>query len=198
MKNLIEKVRDYFDSIWWYNHPIYLTYETIRYNIPQFIRNMWYFRKPLYGFRWWDPHFTYEMLRYSLMNMADNLETKGIEVDYSRMKKVTMIRRCVEILTHFKNDDFVDLAEAELGELPKSNFEFKKIEDSDYYELLDLSPDEDQEKTTKIFERAREIEEEYWAELWSILKGDQDYKTFDPNIDFYDQFNGTGMRGWWD
>jgi hypothetical protein len=132
------------------------------------------------------------------MNMADNLETKGIEVDHSRMKKVTMIRRCVEILTHFKNDDFVDLAETELGELPKSNFEFKKIEDSDYYELLDLSPDEDQEKTTKIFERAREIEEEYWSELWGILKGNQDYKTFDTNIDFYDQFNGTGMRGWWD
>ena len=198
MKKYLEKIRDYFDSIWWYNHPIYLTYTTITHDIPQFFRNLWYFRKPLYRFRWWDPHFTYEMLKYSLMDMANNLETKGIEVDYSRLKKVAKINRAVEILNHFHKDDFIDLAEAELGELPKSNFEFKKIEDSDYYELLNLSSDEDQEKTSKIFERSREIEEEYWAELWSILKGDQDYKTFDPDIDFYEQFNGTGMRGWWD
>ena len=198
MKKYIEKIQDYFDSIWWHNHPIYLTYTTITHDIPQFFRNLWYFRKPLYKFRWWDPHFTYEMLRYSLMNMADNLETKGIEVDYSRMKKVVMIRRCAEILTHFKNDDFIDLAEAELGELPESNFEFKKIEGTDHYELLNLSSDEDQEKTTRIFERSTEIEEQYWNELWEIIKGNQDYKTFDTNIDFYDQFNGTGMRGWWD
>ena len=37
---------------WWYK-----TYETIRYNIPNFFRNIWYFRKALYKHRGWDSHY---------------------------------------------------------------------------------------------------------------------------------------------
>lgn len=194
----MNKIKNYFNSIRWYNHPIYLTYRTITKDIPQFIKNLWHFRKPLYKFRWWDPHFTYEMLRYSLMNMADNIEAKGIEINSSRMKKVAMMRRCVEILTHFKNDDFIDIAEKELDAEIVCKIEFKPVEGSDLFQMVDLASEEDQKMTHKIFERSREIKEQYWAELWDIIKGNQDYKKFDPNINFYKQFNGTGMRGWWD
>ena len=48
-----------------------------------------------------------------------------------------------------------------------------------------------------MFDRAREIEEEQWAELYEILKG-QDYTKFDKEVDWYKQFDGTGLRGWWD
>jgi hypothetical protein len=36
-----------------------------------------------------------------------------------------------------------------------------------------------------------------WEELWIIIQG-QDYTKFDKDIDWYEQFDGTGLRGWWD
>jgi hypothetical protein len=198
MKQTIQKVKDYFDSLYWYHNPIYLFYRTLRYNIPAFIRNLWYFRKPLYRFRWWDHHFTQEMLKYCLIDVANNLEVKGNEIKEVRMKKVEKIRRAVQLLNHFRDDDFIELAETELGAELVTNYEFVKIKDSDNYEMVDLAPEEDQEMNKKIFKKSRQLEEEYWSELWDILKGNQNYEDFDKDVDFYKQFNGTGMRGWWD
>ena len=42
-----------------------------------------------------------------------------------------------------------------------------------------------------------EIQGEMWRELWQIIQG-QDYKSFDKEIDFNKQFNGSGILGWWD
>jgi hypothetical protein len=138
------------------------------------------------------------MLKYCLIDMANNLEVKGIEIEEARMKKVEKIRRAVQLLNHFRDDDFIELAETELGAELVTNYEFVKIKDSDNYEMVDLAPEEDQEMNKKIFERSRQLEEEYWSELWDILKGNQNYEDFDKDVDFYKQFNGTGMRGWWD
>ena len=51
--------------------------------------------------------------------------------------------------------------------------------------------------TEKVFKRSREIEKETWDEIWEILKG-QDCSEFDKDIDWEKQFDGTGIRGWWD
>lgn len=130
--------------------------------------------------------------------MANNLEVKGNEIEEVKMKKVEKIRRAVQLLNHFRDDDFIELAETELGAELVTNYEFVKIKDSDNYEMVDLAPEEDQEMNKKIFERSRQLEEQYWSELWDILKGNQNYEDFDKDVDFYKQFNGTGMRGWWD
>jgi hypothetical protein len=138
------------------------------------------------------------MLKYCLIDMANNLEVKGNEIEEVRMKKVEKIRRAVQLLNNFRDDDFIELAETELGAELVTNYEFVKIKDSDNYEMVDLAPEEDQEMNKKIFERSRQLEEQYWSELWDILKGNQNYEDFDKDVDFYKQFNGTGMRGWWD
>ena len=49
----------------------------------------------------------------------------------------------------------------------------------------------------KVFNRAREIEKQEWDELFVILKG-QDYTKFDKKIDWDKQFDGSGIKGWWD
>ena len=54
----------------------------------RFIKNVWAFRKSLWNFRWWDYTFTLDMMKVCLKEMSDNLETKGIEVDEPRLKKV--------------------------------------------------------------------------------------------------------------
>ena len=68
-------------------------YDLFRYDIPRFVKNFWRFRKNLWNFRWYDYSYTLSMLRTSLQIMADNVETKGYEVDVSRLKKVAKEQR---------------------------------------------------------------------------------------------------------
>jgi hypothetical protein len=67
------------------------------------------------------------------------------------------------------------------------------------YQLVDKDTPEEKEHNRKIFERSREIGEAEWAELWEILKG-QDYEKFenDEEKSWNSQFDGSGLRGWWD
>ena len=57
--------------------------------------------------------------------------------------------------------------------------------------------EQEQEHNSKVFKRSTELEENEWGELFQILKG-QDYTKFSKEIDWYKQFDGTGLRGWWD
>jgi hypothetical protein len=63
--------------------------------------------------------------------------------------------------------------------------------------LVDNETKEESDHNSKVFKRAREIGEQEWNELFEILKG-QDYETFDKDVDWWRQFDGTGIRGWWD
>ncbi len=71
-------------------------------NFITFLKNIWVFRKSLWKFRWWDYHFTLDMMKTSLKIMSDTLETKGIEVDGSRLKKVAKMRRAIEIMNNLE------------------------------------------------------------------------------------------------
>jgi hypothetical protein len=46
------------------------------------------------------------------------------------------------------------------------------------HKLIDDESDEDREHNRKVYQRAREIEEKEWKELWKIVDKD--------------------LRGWWD
>ena len=94
--------------------------------------------------------------------------------------------------------DFIDQAEAELGELIIYPIEFEPSEDHpDCFVMKETENTEEKAHNKKVFDRAREIEEEQWNELFDILRG-QDYSKFDKEVDWYKQFDGTGLRGWWD
>jgi len=168
-------------------------------NLIQFIKNIWAFRKALWSFRWWDYHFTMDMMKTSLIIMSDNLEKKGLEVDNPRLKKVAKMRRAIEIINNTKGVTHIEMAEKELGDLFTNPIEFKDSESHPgSYELVDNDTPEERAHNKKIFDRAREIEEQEWNELWDIFKG-QDIKKYKPKKqDWDDWFDGTGMRGWWD
>lgn len=63
--------------------------------------------------------------------------------------------------------------------------------------MVDYNNEEQKQFNRKFFKRVTELEEEEWVELWTIIKG-QDYSTFDKEKEFDDQFDGSGIRGWWD
>jgi len=180
-------------NTWWYK-----TYELFRYDLPRFFKNVWTFRKALWNHYWFDHHGTLMFLEIGLTNISDTVEKYGHEVDESRLKKVAAMRRVVELIKNYNEDNYIDMAEKELGNLILHDWEFEPVPDKPgYSQLVDNETDEEKKHNRKVFERATEIQEQEWSELFVILKG-QDYTKFDKDIDWDEQFDGSGLRGWWD
>jgi hypothetical protein len=176
-------------------------------DLPNFFKNIYRFRKALWNHHWWDYHGTLLFMQIGVDDISKNLEKKGIEVEISRLKKVAKMRRASEIIQNITEDRYFDIVEIEMGRAyDSSGIDFVtapaissgKIEDKpELYELVDNNSVEQKEFNKKFLERVRELEELEWNELWTILKG-QDYKKFSKEKDWDDQFDGSGMRGWWD
>jgi len=179
-------------------------WDTIRYDIPRFFRNLWMFKKDVYDYCWHSgQHAVLPFMKTALMDMAAKIDERGSEVESSKYKKVMMMWRAAKLMEHCIEENFVELAENELGEIAHRDFEFEDAPDHPgCYQLVDNDTPEEREHSTKVFARAREIEESMWSELWDILKGQDsaEIKSL-PETDekAYDKwFNGTGLRGWWD
>ena len=194
------------EKLVWYDSKLYKVWNFFRRGIPTFISNVWKFRKELYNHQWWDYRYTLEMLHRSLSIMVVKLEKDGIEVDSSRMKKVTKIKRAIELLDNRLNDNYMDQAEKELGELKLKPFEFEPTEDG-AYRLKDTETKEESEHNRRVFKLASTIDDREWRELWNIFKGQSmlDFKKHMKTIPKEEQskawdnwFNGSDMRGWWD
>lgn len=198
---------------WWYK-----TYETIRYKIPVFFKNIYRFRQVLWEHRWWDYRYTITTLRTSLEIMEKGMHN-GMEIWESRGKKVAKMQRAIQILKNIENDDYISMAESELGELILHDWEFEETgettdnplgkEGEKLYQLVDKDTDEEREHNRKIFDRSHDLEEQEWNELWQILKGQDhaEYKEFEKTLteeqkketdQYYKWFDGSGLRGWWD
>lgn len=195
-------------------HKLEIIWEFIRYDIPNFVRNVWMFRKFLLNYKWWDYHYVLEGLSTSLAPMADGLEKRGNEIESSRMKKVKQIRRALEILDNIKEDKYIEMAEKELGNIIYKEWMFIPIEGTDSFSLNIDETDEEQTHNSRIYCRSNEIQEQEWEELFYILKGNvynddtrstqvlssecdknSDEKT---TLEWDDWFDGSGLRGWWD
>jgi hypothetical protein len=182
-------------NTWWYK-----TYNLFRRGIPNFVKNVWRFRKPLWNHNWWDNHASLEFLQVSLTHMADNIEKYGIEIDGPRLKKVEKMRRASQLIQNYINDLYSEMAESELGELILHDWEFEDVPDKPgFSRLVDKETPEEKEHNTKVFKRAHEIESQEWNELFEILKG-QDVNKLDKDYDWdWDkQFDGSGLKYWWD
>ena len=187
---------------WWYK-----TYETVRFKIPMFLKNIWFFRKNLWEFRGWDYSFNLSLLAKSLEKTSDVLRN-GHEVEITRLKKVEKIQRVIKIINDMRESTYINRAETELGELILHDWDFQEVE-SGGYQMLDKETPEEKEHNRKVFERAREIEKDEFEELWLILKG-QNYDEFHETFkqlseeekmkhDHWENwFDGSGIKNWWD
>jgi hypothetical protein len=161
----------------WHESRVYKVYALFRYDIIHFLKNIWRFRKELWSHAWWDYRFTLNMLERSLTIMEKGMSEKGMEVSETREPKVMKMRRTLELLKNSREDNFIDRAEQELGELKLSEWQFELLENGNH-KLIDDESEQDKEHNHKVYQRAREIEEKEWKELWKIVNGD--------------------LRGWWD
>lgn len=182
---------------------LYRFYSFFRYDLKRFFKNLWYFRKHLWEFRSWDYGYNLQLFAASLERTADFVEVHGMEIDESRLKKVAKMRRAAEIMYNVAERDYLELAEKESGtDLIRKGWTFKALDSLDdegnpYYELISDKSEHDKEHNRKIYRLSEEIEKREWAELISILKGQDDYN---PEIhgDFQKYFDGSGVKTWWD
>jgi hypothetical protein len=177
------------------------TLDFFRYDLPNGIKNIFFFWKVIWRYRSWDSSFQMRILARSLEPLANTLEFHGNEVEIPRMKKVAKIRRAIEILNRQAESDYVELAEKELGYTV--NYEYG------LFGKDEPEPEEITKANRKIYDLAREIEEKEWKELWTIFQGqehthftmllDRSRKDGKESDNLWDQwFDGSGMRRWWD
>jgi hypothetical protein len=179
------------EKLVWYDSNLWKVWAAIRYDIPLFFKNVWRFRKELYNHQWWDYRFHLEMMYRSLSIMEKGMSEKGIEVTETRDVKVQKMRRALELLKHKLDDDYIQRAEVELGELSHNPIEFEPIEGKDgLYRLVDNDTPAEKKHARNVYKRARVIEEMEWKELWDIFKG----KKFTT----WEKYDGSDLRGWWD
>lgn len=159
--------------------------------LPNFIKNVWIFRKSLTNFCWYNFDGTLMFIKDSLDHSIPLYETRGYEIESSLNLKIYKMKRLQWLLQVKEDHSYMELAEKEIGNLYKEPFIFRKIEgDDDYYELVsNLTPEQD-EHNTKIYQRGHEIEEQHWNEIMKILKGN-------TIIDYKRDFDGNGIRNWW-
>jgi hypothetical protein len=130
-----------------------------------------------------------------------------MEIRETRDKKIEKMQRAIQILDNILDDKYTEMAELELGEIIYRPWEFEETGDTTdnplgeksekLYRLVDNDTPEEKEHNSKVFARSREIEEAEWNELWIIFRG-QDYDKFNKNVDWNKQFDGSGLRSWWD
>jgi len=173
-------------------------WELIRYDLPRFFSNIWRFRKALWNHYWFDHHGTLMFLQTGIQHMADRVELDGLEVDVSRLKKVKQMRRLVELIKNYNEDLYIEKAEAELGPMVHWEWKYEPVADRPgYTELIIEETEEDRDHNRALIKRAHEIEREEWDEISKIIRG-QDYSKFNEELEWNEQFDGTGIRGWWD
>jgi hypothetical protein len=175
----------------WHESKVYKVYALFRYDIIHFLKNIWRFRKELWSHSWWDYRFTLNMLERSLTIMEKGMSERGIEISETREPKVKKMQRALELLKNSREDNFIDRAEQELGELKLSDWQFELLENGNH-RLIDDETESDKEHNLKIYQRARQIENDEWNEMWEIFKGTKYSKKYGKKYD------GTDMRGWWD
>jgi hypothetical protein len=134
----------------------------------------------------------------AVKDMHTNIEKRGIEELVSKGKKVEAMKRCAYLLNLFADGEFVDVAEKELGLEMTFRDHFEPLEDRpELYKLVEDLTEEEKKINERILRRAHDIQKKGWKELMHLLDG-QDYSKFNKKSEFLDQFDGSGIRGWWD
>ena len=174
-------------------------WETFRYDLPRFFRTLWVFRKALWNYRWYGGHHSvFPFMADAIEDIHINVEKRGIEEWVSKGKKVEAMKRCVYLLNLFAEDNFVEEAEKELGLEMIFRNHFEPLEDRpDLYEMVEDLTEEEKKINERILRRAHDMQKKGWKDLMHLLKG-QNYSKFNKKSEFLDQFDGSGIRGWWD
>lgn len=159
--------------------------------LPNFLKNVWIFRKSLMNFRWYNMDGTILFIRDGLNHSIPLFEQRGNEIESSRKLKIYKMRRLKWLLDNMEDHNYTEQAEKELGKLFHKPITFKAIEDMpDFYEMVSNLNPEEELHNSKVYELSGKLEEQQWNEIMEILKGN-------TILDWERDFNGNGIKNWW-
>lgn len=138
------------------------------------ISNLWYFRKVIWNFRWWDYQYNLEVFAKTWECTRDGILKKGIHL--CKSEDIIQIQELLDELKRFNEQPFIEEAEQKIG-YKLIGFDFEDIPGTELSQLVD-KPGKDKEKTNQVLDLAHKLEEENWEKIWKLCK--------------------ENMRGWWD
>jgi len=173
-------------------------YDLFRYDLPRFFRNLWVFRKDLWNYNNYNgAHSILPLVKTSLDDIAKYIDKYSFEETVSKNKKVEKMKRLSYLLDIFLKDDYMGLAEKELGPIINTEIVWEPSGDGMTYRMIDTGLPEEKSHNLKVMRRSKEIAQDHWEEIIAIIKG-PDYKAiFDNSDDFDSQYDGSDMRAWW-
>jgi hypothetical protein len=159
-----------------------LVWDFFRRGIPAAIRNLWTFRKAIWRYRWYSgDHGVLILMETAVRDIEKKKGKWGYEAESTALLSRAKMRRAADLMKRVIEDEFIDLAEKELG-IELTGFESVPSKNTTgAYEYVF------KENDALIFEKAREIEDATWKELWEIIKGTG-----------AKEYDGTDLRSWWD
>lgn len=172
--------------------------EFIKYDIPNFFKNIWLFRKELKNYNWFDYSGSIGLFRRALEIQANLIDEKGNEVDSYRHRKVKKMKEAVEILRNFEEDNWFELSQKELN-LKIIHYAILPPRKEGKYTIFDHSDltEKERENNIKIYKHARVIANRELLNLFKILR-EQKHKPYSPGDEYIEYFDGSGIEGWWD
>lgn len=174
-------------------------YDFFRYGLIRFFRNLWLFRKNLWDYNNYNgANSILPWVKTSLDDIADYIEKHGHEESKSRDKKVEKMKRLSYLLDIFLKDDYIKLAEEELGPIYNTEIVFEPTGNGTTYEMIDKGSTEEKKHNIKVIKRSKEIGENHWKEINSIIQGPDYEKIYSTLENFDDQYDGSDIRAWWD
>lgn len=146
--------------------------------ILRFFRNIYIFRNVLTNHKGGTYECLMETIKTSLEIMENKLYINKNLSPKMNKKKLYRIHRALEILERIEDNEYLAIAESELGDLV-------------YNGELPVTHEEMQHNM-RVVKRASAIERNEWEELWDTLKG-QDTERIK---DFAEEFDGSGIHNW--
>lgn len=154
MKKKIEKA---IKDLKWFWHFTVVKYFSISYYIPNFVRNVWYFRKELNEYRTWDFHYSLLILHRSIELLKEAI-TDGYEVEDTLTPKVAAMEEVLYLVKRLMDEVHNDEARI-----------FYNLEEPQWAYTKRLSA----ELMRKVYEKEVELENEDWDRILEIFKDKQ-------------------------
>ena len=156
MNNIYKKIND--------------IYHNLIYGVPNFFRNLFYFRKVLWDFHNYDYVFNLMMLKRSLESSLTYYDSVNYNGDISSHKKMCdKIKRSIELINNIIENNYLERVKTDSNK-----------------------------GTDSLYNDADKLEKNEWNELFSILKGQDDQFEIADIIHITEKpYDGSGMRTWW-
>lgn len=145
------------------------TIKDIWYNFKYGIKNLYRFFWVVWRWRGWD--FSYNLNLFA-RGLEEYLKMPNYEIDEHRIPKEQDIKKVIEYIKNYNDTNYIELAEEQLKkETTKGKImEFKEIEGTEYFEMIDKRTSEQIENDTEIYNLADKIEQDQWEEMCEIIK----------------------------